>query len=171
MWLVVRCLYFEVVWADNYSKGYPIHEVSSLDVLGLLDCWNLLLAICLCSCCPYSGGELLLIFLLSLDELVARFSLLCASSQVLRDGVLYFLPNIADPNYNFFHRTISCPFHKHVYSLLLNVAVHGSLIVMLVLVPIKFVILCAPSVLPINIRLVAWFLLSMDFNQYFILFN
>lgn len=70
---------------------------------------------------------------------------------MLRDGVLFFLPDIADPNYNFFRRIIECPVYKHVCCILLSVGIHGSLIVMLVFLPSKLVVLVAPSVFPLNL--------------------
>ncbi|KAL5556960.1 hypothetical protein UlMin_039196 [Ulmus minor] len=70
--------------------------------------------------------------------------------QVLRRGVLYFLPDIADQN-NFFRRMIECPVYEHVCSILLRVGVHGSLIVMLVFFPVKLVSVIAPSAFPLNI--------------------
>ncbi|KAL4280077.1 hypothetical protein GQ457_03G003130 [Hibiscus cannabinus] len=51
---------------------------------------------------------------------------------VLRNGVLYFLRDPADPNYNPFRDLIDDPVHKHARRVLLSVAVYGSLIVMLV---------------------------------------
>ncbi|KAM6591340.1 hypothetical protein CsatA_013945 [Cannabis sativa] len=70
--------------------------------------------------------------------------------EVLRDGVFFFFPDIADPE-NYFSRMIECPVFKHARGFLLLVGVHGSLIVMLVFLPIKLVILYAPSVFPLNL--------------------
>lgn len=66
------------------------------------------------------------------------------------DGVFLFFPDIADPE-NYFGRMIECPLFKHARGFLLLVGVHGSLIVMLVFLPIKLVILYAPSVFPLNL--------------------
>ncbi|PON42983.1 putative E3 ubiquitin ligase SUD [Parasponia andersonii] len=70
--------------------------------------------------------------------------------EVLRDGVFYFFPDVADPD-NFISRMIECPVFKHAHRFLLLVGVHGSLIVMLVFLPIKLVSLYAPSVFPLNL--------------------
>ncbi|XP_062101931.1 probable E3 ubiquitin ligase SUD1 isoform X2 [Humulus lupulus] len=70
--------------------------------------------------------------------------------EVFRDGVFFFFPDIADPE-NYFGRMIECPVFKHARGFLLLVGVHGSLIVMLVFLPIKLVILYAPSVFPLNL--------------------
>ncbi|XP_057494631.1 probable E3 ubiquitin ligase SUD1 isoform X2 [Actinidia eriantha] len=72
---------------------------------------------------------------------------------VLRNGVLYFLRDPADPNYNPFRDLIDDPVHKHARRVLLSVAVYGSLIVMLVFLPVKLAMRMAPSVFPLDISL------------------
>ncbi|KAI7746699.1 hypothetical protein M8C21_009262 [Ambrosia artemisiifolia] len=72
---------------------------------------------------------------------------------VLRKGVLYFLRDPADPNYNPFRDLIDDPVHKHARRVLLSVAVYGSLIVMLVFLPVKLAMRLAPSVFPIDISI------------------
>ncbi|XP_020109239.1 probable E3 ubiquitin ligase SUD1 isoform X2 [Ananas comosus] len=70
---------------------------------------------------------------------------------VLRNGVLYFLRDPADPNYNPFRDLIDDPVHKHARRVLLSVAVYGSLIVMLVFLPVKVAMRLAPSIFPLDI--------------------
>ncbi|XP_039063056.1 probable E3 ubiquitin ligase SUD1 [Hibiscus syriacus] len=70
---------------------------------------------------------------------------------VLRNGVLYFLRDPADPNYNPFRDLIDDPVHKHARRVLLSVAVYGSLIVMLVFLPVKFAMRMTPSIFPLDI--------------------
>ncbi|MQM13005.1 hypothetical protein Taro_045926 [Colocasia esculenta] len=70
---------------------------------------------------------------------------------VLRNGVLYFLRDPADPNYNPFRDLIDDPIHKHARRVLLSVAVYGSLIVMLVFLPVKLAMRLAPSIFPLDI--------------------
>ncbi|KAK3018566.1 hypothetical protein RJ639_004291 [Escallonia herrerae] len=70
---------------------------------------------------------------------------------VLRSGVLYFLRDPADPNYNPFRDLIDDPVHKHARRVLLSVAVYGSLIVMLVFLPVKLAMRMAPSTFPLDI--------------------
>ncbi|OAY39236.1 probable E3 ubiquitin ligase SUD1 isoform X2 [Manihot esculenta] len=70
---------------------------------------------------------------------------------VLRKGVLYFLRDPADPNYNPFRDLIDDPVHKHARRVLLSVAVYGSLIVMLVFLPVKLAMRMAPSIFPLDI--------------------
>ncbi|KAF9623070.1 hypothetical protein IFM89_036206 [Coptis chinensis] len=70
---------------------------------------------------------------------------------VLRNGVLYFLRDPADPNYNPFRDLIDDPVHKHARRVLLSVAVYGSLIVMLVFIPVKLAMRLAPLVFPLDI--------------------
>ncbi|KAA8536214.1 hypothetical protein F0562_028692 [Nyssa sinensis] len=72
---------------------------------------------------------------------------------VLRNGVLYFLRDPADPNYNPFRDLIDDPVHKHARRVLLSVAVYGSLIVMLVFLPVKLAMRMAPSIFPLDISL------------------
>ncbi|KAF8410096.1 hypothetical protein HHK36_002618 [Tetracentron sinense] len=72
---------------------------------------------------------------------------------VLRNGVLYFLRDPADPNYNPFRDLIDDPVHKHARRVLLSIAVYGSLIVMLVFLPVKFAMQLAPSIFPLDISL------------------
>ena len=71
--------------------------------------------------------------------------------QVLRNGVLYFLRDPADPNYNPFRDLIDDPVHKHARRVLLSVAVYGSLIVMLIFLPVKLAMRMAPSIFPLDI--------------------
>ncbi|KAE8686461.1 putative E3 ubiquitin ligase SUD1 [Hibiscus syriacus] len=70
---------------------------------------------------------------------------------VLRNGVLYFLRDPADPNYNPFRDLIDDPVHKHARRVMLSVAVYGSLIVMLVFLPVKLAMRMAPSIFPLDI--------------------
>ncbi|KAI3789294.1 hypothetical protein L2E82_02087 [Cichorium intybus] len=70
---------------------------------------------------------------------------------VLRTGVLYFLRDPADPNYNPFRDLIDDPVHKHARRVLLSVAVYGSLIVMLVFLPVKLAMRMAPTMFPLDI--------------------
>ncbi|KAL0454272.1 UNVERIFIED_CONTAM: putative E3 ubiquitin ligase SUD1 [Sesamum latifolium] len=72
---------------------------------------------------------------------------------VLRNGVLYFLRDPADPNYNPFRDLIDDPVHKHARRVLLSVAVYGSLIVMLVYLPVKLAMRMAPSIFPLDISI------------------
>ncbi|KAJ4716285.1 E3 ubiquitin-protein ligase MARCH6 [Melia azedarach] len=70
---------------------------------------------------------------------------------VLRNGVLYFLRDPADPNYNPFRDLIDDPVHKHARRVLLSVAVYGSLIVMLVFLPVQLAMRLVPSTFPLDI--------------------
>ncbi|KAG6530259.1 probable E3 ubiquitin ligase SUD1 [Zingiber officinale] len=72
---------------------------------------------------------------------------------VLRNGVLYFLRDPADPNYNPFRDLIDDPVHKHARRVLLSVAVYGSLIVMLVFLPVKLSMRLLPSIFPLDITI------------------
>ncbi|EMS59192.1 hypothetical protein TRIUR3_04860 [Triticum urartu] len=74
-------------------------------------------------------------------------------TMVLRNGVLYFLRDPADPNYNPFRDLIDDPVHKHARRVLLSVAVYGSLIVMLVFLPVKLAMRVAPKTFPLDITI------------------
>lgn len=76
----------------------------------------------------------------------------CFVFQVLKPGVLYFLRDPADPNYNPFRDLIDDPLHKHARRVLLSVVVYGSLIVMLVFLPVRLAISIAPHMFPLDIR-------------------
>ncbi|CAM8935336.1 unnamed protein product [Rhodiola kirilowii] len=70
---------------------------------------------------------------------------------VLRTGVLCFLRDPADPNYNPFRDLIDDPVYKHARRVLLSLCVYGSLIVLLVFLPVKLAMRMAPSVFPLDI--------------------
>uniref|UniRef100_A0A0D6QUN6 RING-type E3 ubiquitin transferase n=1 Tax=Araucaria cunninghamii TaxID=56994 RepID=A0A0D6QUN6_ARACU len=70
--------------------------------------------------------------------------------EVLRPGVLYFLRDPADPNYNPFRDLIDDPIHKHARRVLLSVVVYGSLIVLLVFLPVNLAMHLAPSMFPLD---------------------
>lgn len=75
----------------------------------------------------------------------------CLRRGVLRKGVLHFLQDPADPNYDSFRDLIDDPVHKYARRFLLSVTVYGSLIVMLVFLPVKLAMRMAPSVFPLDI--------------------
>ncbi|KAJ7294226.1 hypothetical protein O6H91_Y272000 [Diphasiastrum complanatum] len=72
--------------------------------------------------------------------------------EVLRPGVLYFLRDPSDPNYNPFRDLIDDSLYKHARRVLLSVVVYGSLIVMLVFLPVQLAIFTSPSTFPLDIR-------------------
>eukprot|EP00249_Psilotum_nudum_P023520 c28905_g1_i2 orf=77-3538(+) len=72
--------------------------------------------------------------------------------EVLRPGVLYFLRDPADPNYNPFRDLIDDPIHKHARRVLLSVVVYGSLIVLLIFLPVQAAMSVAPKMFPLDIR-------------------
>ncbi|KAG7540451.1 Zinc finger RING-CH-type [Arabidopsis thaliana x Arabidopsis arenosa] len=71
--------------------------------------------------------------------------------EVLRPGVLYFLDYFDDPNVNPFQDMIDDPVRKQARKVMLEVAMYGSLIVMLVFLPVKLAIRMAPSIFPLDI--------------------
>lgn len=73
--------------------------------------------------------------------------------EVLRPGILYFLRDPADPNYNPFQDLVNDPIHKHARRVLLSLVVYGSLIVMLIFVPVKLALWFSPATLPLDISI------------------
>ncbi|KAL6549311.1 putative E3 ubiquitin ligase sud1 [Orobanche hederae] len=63
----------------------------------------------------------------------------------------YLLRDPADPNFNPFRDLIDDPVHKHARRVLLFVGVYGSLIVMLVFLPVKLAMQVAPCIFPLDI--------------------
>eukprot|EP00897_Mesotaenium_endlicherianum_P009194 jgi/Mesen1/8302/ME000451S07505 len=72
--------------------------------------------------------------------------------EVLRHGVLAFLRDPADPNYNPFRDLIDDPLPKHARRVLLSVVVYGNLIVMLIYAPARLALALSPSMFPLNWR-------------------
>lgn len=72
--------------------------------------------------------------------------------EVLRPGVLAFLRDPADPNYNPFRDLVDDPLHKHVRRVAVSFVVYGNLVVMLVYLPVRAALALAPSLFPLNLR-------------------
>ncbi|XP_076956303.1 putative E3 ubiquitin ligase SUD1 isoform X2 [Bidens hawaiensis] len=70
---------------------------------------------------------------------------------VLRNEVLYFLRDPADPDYNSYRDLIDDPVYKHARKVLLSAAVYGGLIVMLVFLPVNLAMRVAPSIFPLDV--------------------
>jgi E3 ubiquitin-protein ligase MARCH6 len=60
--------------------------------------------------------------------------------QVLRPGILWFLRNLNDPDFNPVQEMIQLPVIKHVRRFLTSVTLFGFSIVLLLLLPIKIVL-------------------------------
>ncbi|XP_010447144.1 PREDICTED: probable E3 ubiquitin ligase SUD1 [Camelina sativa] len=73
--------------------------------------------------------------------------------EVLRPGLLHFLDDLEDPNVEFFQDLIDTPVHKQARKVFLVNSVYGSLIFMLVCLPLKFTTLIAPSIFPFDISI------------------
>jgi E3 ubiquitin-protein ligase MARCH6 len=71
---------------------------------------------------------------------------------VLRPGVLSFLRDPADPNYNPFRDLVEEPLHRHLRRVALSLLIYGVLVVLLVFIPIRLALACRPALFPLNLR-------------------
>ncbi|GBG74019.1 hypothetical protein CBR_g17730 [Chara braunii] len=72
--------------------------------------------------------------------------------ETLRPGVLSFLRDPADPNFDPVRDLVNEPLHKHLWRVFLSFIVYSSLIVMLVYVPISLIIQLSPRLFPLNLK-------------------
>jgi E3 ubiquitin-protein ligase MARCH6 len=96
-------------------------------------------------------------FVQKLNKIIWRRLYSCAlthpvSPQVLRPGVLSFLRDPADPNYNPFRDLVEEPLHRHLRRVALSLLIYGVLVVLLVFIPIRLALACRPALFPLNLR-------------------
>ena len=72
--------------------------------------------------------------------------------EVLRPGVLSFLRDPADPNYNPFRDLVEDSVSKHLRRVVVSGAIYGTLTVLLVYLPIQLALALAPSLFPVQLR-------------------
>ncbi|XP_032830602.2 E3 ubiquitin-protein ligase MARCHF6 isoform X2 [Petromyzon marinus] len=73
--------------------------------------------------------------------------------EVLRPGVLWFLRNINDPDFNPVQEMIHLPLFRHARRFLLSTVVFGSIVVLMLWLPIRIIKGTLPSFLPYNVTL------------------
>ncbi|CAN9503334.1 unnamed protein product [Ophioblennius macclurei] len=73
--------------------------------------------------------------------------------QVLRPGVLWFLRNVSDPDFNLVQEMIHCPMYRHVRRFILSVVFFGSLVLLMLWLPIRMVKVLFPTFLPYNVTI------------------
>lgn len=82
----------------------------------------------------------------------SRFRMFCPR-QVLRPGVLWFLRNLNDPDFNPVQEMIHLPIYRHLRRFILSVVVFGSIVLLMLWLPIRLIKLLLPTFLPYNVML------------------
>ncbi|KAM4606207.1 E3 ubiquitin-protein ligase MARCHF6 [Polymixia lowei] len=73
--------------------------------------------------------------------------------EVLRPGVLWFLRNLNDPDFNPVQEMIHLPIYRHLRRFILSVVVFGSIVLLMLWLPIRLIKLLLPAFLPYNVML------------------
>nr|XP_023651481.1 E3 ubiquitin-protein ligase MARCH6 isoform X2 [Paramormyrops kingsleyae] len=73
--------------------------------------------------------------------------------EVLRPGVLWFLRNLNDPDFNPVQEMIHLPIYRHLRRFILSVVVFGSIVLLMLWLPIRIIKQVLPSFLPYNVML------------------
>ncbi|KAM4705855.1 E3 ubiquitin-protein ligase MARCHF6 isoform 1-T1 [Rhinophrynus dorsalis] len=73
--------------------------------------------------------------------------------EVLRPGVLWFLRNLNDPDFNPVQEMIHLPIYRHLRRFILSVIVFGSIVLLMLWLPIRIIKHLLPTFLPYNVML------------------
>ncbi|XP_053571770.1 E3 ubiquitin-protein ligase MARCHF6 [Bombina bombina] len=73
--------------------------------------------------------------------------------EVLRPGVLWFLRNLNDPDFNPVQEMIHLPIYRHLRRFILSVIVFGSIVLLMLWLPIRIIKTLLPTFLPYNVML------------------
>ncbi|XP_068604928.1 E3 ubiquitin-protein ligase MARCHF6-like [Brachionichthys hirsutus] len=73
--------------------------------------------------------------------------------EVLRPGVLWFLRNLNDPDFNPVQEMIHLPIYRHLRRFLFSVMVFGSIVLLMLWLPIRVIKALCPTFLPYNVTL------------------
>ncbi|XP_019629524.1 PREDICTED: E3 ubiquitin-protein ligase MARCH6-like [Branchiostoma belcheri] len=73
--------------------------------------------------------------------------------EVVRPGVLWFLRNLNDPDFNPVQEMIHLPIHRHARRFLLSVVVFGTTVLLMLYVPIQVIKWAFPTFLPYHVML------------------
>ncbi|XP_076840969.1 E3 ubiquitin-protein ligase MARCHF6 isoform X2 [Brachyhypopomus gauderio] len=89
---------------------------------------------------------------------IGVFPLICGwwldiCSLVLRPGVLWFLRNLNDPDFNPVQEMIHLPIYRHLRRFILSVVVFGSIVLLMLWLPIRMIRHILPTFLPYNVML------------------
>uniref|UniRef100_A0A5S6Q8C8 RING-type E3 ubiquitin transferase n=1 Tax=Trichuris muris TaxID=70415 RepID=A0A5S6Q8C8_TRIMR len=71
--------------------------------------------------------------------------------EVMRPGLLWFLRNVNDPDFNPIQEMIQFPLMQHVRRFLASVLVFGVIILISVYCPFRLILFCVPNVLPYSL--------------------
>uniref|UniRef100_H3CLH0 E3 ubiquitin-protein ligase MARCHF6 n=1 Tax=Tetraodon nigroviridis TaxID=99883 RepID=H3CLH0_TETNG len=73
--------------------------------------------------------------------------------EVLRPGVLWFLRNLNDPDFNPVQEMIHLAVYRHLRRFILSVVVFGSIVLLMLWLPIRAIKVLFPTFLPYNVML------------------
>ncbi|XP_033117228.1 E3 ubiquitin-protein ligase MARCH6-like [Anneissia japonica] len=73
--------------------------------------------------------------------------------EILRPGVLWFLRNLNDPDFNPIQEMIHLPIYNHVRRFLLSVVVFGSVVLLMLWLPVSLIKFLFPLFLPYHVQL------------------
>ncbi|XP_074061429.1 E3 ubiquitin-protein ligase MARCHF6 isoform X1 [Macrotis lagotis] len=82
--------------------------------------------------------------------------------EVLRPGVLWFLRNLNDPDFNPVQEMIHLPIYRHLRRFILSVIVFGSIVLLMLWLPIRIIKNLLPNFLPYNVMLYSSFYYYSD---------
>ncbi|KHN81462.1 E3 ubiquitin-protein ligase MARCH6 [Toxocara canis] len=106
----------------------------------------------------FSGSPTSSLFLHWLIGMVYVFysaSFVLVLREVLRPGVLWFLRNLNDPEFNPIQEMIELPVMRHLRRLVASTSLFFTTILLVVYLPLLFISRYVPSVLPFNLSLAA----------------
>lgn len=73
--------------------------------------------------------------------------------EVLRPGVLWFLQNLNDPDFNPIQEMISLPVLGHIRRFLASLVIFGTTVLLMIWFPVKIIQWIIPGFLPYNVIL------------------
>ncbi|KAJ3611524.1 hypothetical protein NHX12_021539 [Muraenolepis orangiensis] len=73
--------------------------------------------------------------------------------EVLRPGVLWFLRNLNDPDFNPVQEMIHLPIYRHLRRFILSVVVFGSIVLLMLWLPVRLIKVLMSNFLPYNVML------------------
>ncbi|XP_072297084.1 E3 ubiquitin-protein ligase MARCHF6-like isoform X3 [Eucyclogobius newberryi] len=99
------------------------------------------------------GTTLFLHWLVGMVYVFYFASFILLLREVLRPGVLWFLRNLNDPDFNPVQEMIHLPIYRHLRRFILSVVVFGSIVLLMLWLPIRIIKLFFPTFLPYNVML------------------
>uniref|UniRef100_A0A673AZZ6 RING-type E3 ubiquitin transferase n=1 Tax=Sphaeramia orbicularis TaxID=375764 RepID=A0A673AZZ6_9TELE len=99
------------------------------------------------------GTTLFLHWLVGMVYVFYFASFILLLREVLRPGVLWFLRNLNDPDFNPVQEMIQLPIYRHLRRFILSVVVFGSLVLLMLWLPVQIIKLLFPDFLPYNVML------------------